>query len=85
MDDETKKLKTTDIVAFNKCAEAEFVSLLSKLCARGGVAYSTALTECAFELDVSIETVKRYIAKHTASRAEFALQDGFIFLRPKKR
>lgn len=81
MDEDTKNLKMTDVVAFNRACETEFVALVSKLAARGGVAYSTVISECAFELDVSIETIKRYVIKHTASRAEFTIADGFIFLR----
>lgn len=85
MNEESRNLKYSDLIAYNRATETEFVSLLTEMCSTGGCAFSAAVRECAFELDVSPETVKRYILKHTASRAEFLLQGGYIFLRRSRK
>ena len=84
MDKKLHNLKSTDLISFNTEADQVFIAMLTKLIEHGGgISYSSAVRECAFELDVSTETIKRYLTKHTASRAEFVLEKGFVFLRPK--
>jgi hypothetical protein len=73
-------LKATDLVAFNTKAEEFFVHWLGeKIRSTGykGVELGWIFPNAAFELHVSIETAKRYLAKHTADRAEFH-SDGKI-------
>jgi predicted transcriptional regulator YheO len=76
-------LKQTDLVAFNQNAEQVFVSLLKELIQseNGIISYREAVRETAFELNVSIDTAKRYLEKHSARRAEFSIADGSVRLR----
>lgn len=79
-----KGLKELDIVAFNTKAEEFFVFWLSEAVAAThgeGRAIGWVLANAAFELDVSTETAKRYLAKHTAERAEFTILNGKVFLK----
>jgi hypothetical protein len=79
-------MKSTDPSAFNEWAEEKFVALVMELIgedASGRVRKGTIMQECAYEIKVSSETVKRYIFKHTARKAEFREFDGWIFLNPK--
>jgi hypothetical protein len=50
----------------------------------GGVSVGWCLGNAAFELNVSTETIKRYLAKHTADAAEFRVVDGIILLRERE-
>lgn len=85
--EQTKKpdqgLKQTDVVAFNHEAEPAFVSLIKGLIQseNGAISYREAVREAAFELNVSIDTAKRYLEKHSARRAEFSIADGSVKLR----
>jgi hypothetical protein len=75
-------LKQSDILAFNHDAENAFVRLLKDLLQEDGkLSYREAVREAAFELNVSIETAKRYLEKHSARRAEFCIEDGSVTLR----
>jgi predicted transcriptional regulator YheO len=75
-------LKQSDILAFNHEAEKSFVELISELIQEdGSISYREALREAAFELNISIETAKRYLEKHSARRAEFCVDDGSVRLR----
>jgi len=77
-----KSLKTLDINAFNDAAEQAFVQMLvAWLQEVGQVTVKEVLAEAAFELDVSVETAKRYLLKHTARRAKFAINAGKVVLR----
>lgn len=70
---ELDELKATDLTAFNSSAEASFHSLICKLIAMDGpLSVRDVLSEAAFELNISIETAKRYLFKHTARRAHFS-------------
>jgi len=77
---ELDALKVTDIIAFNYSAEKAFVALVKTLtpctCAQ-------VLAESAFELNISIETARRYLLKHTARRAEFEIHDDIVFARSR--
>lgn len=80
-------LKQLDIVAFNQSAEAYFQTVLKELIqADGGrTSYLGAVQEIAYRLNISPETAKRYILKHTARSAPFEVSDGLIRLRKKVR
>ncbi len=73
-------LKSVDVCAFNAGAEIAFVARSRELirAAGGAIACSVVAQELAFDLDVSVETVKRYIVKHSASRGEFCSERGFL-------
>jgi hypothetical protein len=75
-------LKQTDIVSFNHEAERSFVKLIQDIIREDGpLSYREAIREAAYELNVSIETAKRYMEKHSARRAEFSISDGYVSLR----
>jgi hypothetical protein len=78
-------LKQLDIVAFNQSAEAYFQTVLKELIlADGGrTSYLGAVQEIAYRLNVSPETAKRYILKHTARSAPFEVSDGLISQRKR--
>jgi hypothetical protein len=78
-------LKQIDIVAFNQSAEVYFQTVLKELIlADGGkTSYLGAVQEIAYRLNISPETAKRYILKHTARSAPFEVSDGLISLRKK--
>lgn len=75
---ELRNLKEFDKTAFNGLAEERFLEVVHELIrAEGGeVSRNLILRECAFELDVSTETIKRYLLKHTARKASLAETDG---------
>jgi hypothetical protein len=75
-------LKQTDIVAFNQSAETAFVVLISRMLQEDGtLSYREALQEAAYELNISTETAKRYLVKHSARRAEFYCEGKSVTLR----
>ncbi len=75
-------LKQSDILAFNHEAEKSFVKLISELLQEDeSISYWEAVREAAFELNISIETAKRYLEKHSTRRAEFCIDDGSVTLR----
>lgn len=79
--------KATDIVSFNAGAEIHFVDWLSKKIRRSKtktVGAGWAIANAAFELDVSVATIKRYLMKHTADAAEFKSDGKNISLRRAK-
>lgn len=86
-DADWRALKQLDITNFNFHSERFFVEWLTKRLQAEDfecLAVSWVLGNAAYELDISTETVKRYVAKHTADRAEFYVFDGFIALRERK-
>lgn len=78
---ERSALKSMDLVAFNASCEARFVEYLASLLVDGPMTVVDVLRECAYDLDVSVETVKRYLLKHSARRARFEVRDGRVALR----
>jgi len=77
-----KSLKMLDVNSFNEAAEAAFVQMLfAWLQEVGQVTVKEVLAEVAFEFDVSTETAKRYLLKHTARRAEFSVSAGKVVLK----
>jgi len=81
-DDAALSLKAIDVVAFNRAAEARFVEIARRLVP---CAASHLVRETAYLLDVSVETTKRYLLKHSASNAEFEVVRGVIVLRQKNQ
>jgi hypothetical protein len=75
-------LKQSNVVAFNQDAEVAFIRLITGILKEDGkLSYREAVRETAFELNVSIDTAKRYLEKHSARRAEFCIEDGSVTLR----
>ena len=81
--DDLMQFKDLDLVAFNRGAEAAFCDLVTELIiAAGGVAeIITVIQEAAFELDISPETAKRYLLKHSARRGRFVIHRRQVRLR----
>lgn len=81
---ELNTLKALDLTEFNSRAEQEFVKLVSDFIhEEGEQRIRSVLAEVAFELNISIETAKRYLLKHSARRAEFIVNDGKVGLRER--
>ncbi|MGI9106708.1 MAG: hypothetical protein ACR2G4_10725 [Pyrinomonadaceae bacterium] len=76
--DELSALKQLDKTAFNACAEELFLDLICSLLDEGELSVREAIVEGAFELNISPETSKRYISKHSARRARFSLVGGKV-------
>ena len=87
LDRDDPELKFLDPVGFNFQAERRFLILVGNLCSSGPQPVNTILQEAAFELNVSTETARRYLVKHTASRATLEIDDGMVSVKPppKKR
>ena len=79
---ELSTIKLVDIIEFNSRAEQRAVEILQDmLAAETSISLKQARIELAFELNISMETAKRYILKHTARRAEFKLTEKGLELR----
>lgn len=79
-------LKSLDICSFNQGAELYFVGWLTEKIETAdynAVSLGWVISNAAFELDISTETAKRYIIKHTADKAEFYSDGKVITLRKK--
>ena len=82
---ELRTLKATDLVEFNRQAESEFVYIVRNLLANPGAMRAREVCiESAARLDISIETAKRYLLKHSASISEFDIQKGWVTERKRK-
>jgi hypothetical protein len=83
---ELRTLKATDLVEFNRMAESEFVYIVRNLLASPGAMRAREVCiESAARLDVSIETAKRYLLKHSASISEFSIEKGWVTERKRKK
>jgi hypothetical protein len=83
--DQLRLLKCSDVVLFNQHSESYWVDWLADAITHaefGCVSVGWVIQNGAFELDISIDTVKRYLVKHTADRAEFASDGKVITIRP---
>ena len=81
---EWRSQKQIDIVSFNAGSEPHFVDWLRrqiKASKTGTVEVSWILGNAAFEVDVSIPTIKRYLRKYTADAAPFKSTGKEIGLR----
>ncbi len=83
---ELNTLKALDLIDFNARAEQAFVELVAAFVQEGSQPprVREVLAEAAFELNISIETAKRYLLKHSARRAEFEVLGGVVTLRGAK-
>ena len=71
------RLKSLDICGFNAMAETIFVTITTNYIQdEGPQPVNNILAENAFLLDISIETAKRYLMKHTARSAEFRIDEN---------
>ena len=75
-------LKTLDVIAFNRSAEKRFVEIALTLVP---CPVSYLVRETAYALNISTETAKRYLLKHSASKAEFEIKRGVVVLRQEKQ
>jgi hypothetical protein len=76
------RLKENDLLAFNAVAESEFCSFVcSYLSEYENVTQNEIIQEASFELNISPVTAKRYLLKHTARRASFAIINKFLFCK----
>jgi len=85
--DDLESLRALDMLEYSRTLEREFVRLLGEMCdAAGpaGVPVRSARAEVAFRLNVSTETVKRYVEKWCYSLSgPFVVVDGAIKRRAK--
>ena len=81
-DEDCTSMKVLDVVAFNAEVEPQAVALwASMLRERGTQRVGALCVEAAFRFDVSTETAKRWLLKHSAESAEFVIQRGVVSLR----
>lgn len=81
-DEDCTSMKVLDVVAFNAEVEPQAVVLWTSILAeRGTQRVGTLCVEAAFRFDVSTETAKRWLLKHSAESAEFVIQRGVVSLR----
>lgn len=79
------RLKENDLLAFNAVAESEFISFVcSYLDDYENVTQHEIIQETSFELNISPVTAKRYLLKHTARRANFAIINKFLVCKAHK-
>lgn len=80
--DELASLKVLDLCEFASRAEAAFVQLVNDMLTPGSpVRVREVIIEAAYALDISTETAKRYLLKHSARRAEYQIVGGVVTLR----
>lgn len=88
-----KNQKHVDIMSFNAGAEQRFVEIVRKLVdlsasrqglppGTGAVKISTVVQECAYRLNVSTMTVKRYLTKYSAMTAPLRVFGDAVMLNP---
>ena len=83
-DEDCTSMKVLDVVAFNAEVEPQAVALwASMLRERGTQRVGTLCVEAAFRFDVSTETAKRWLLKHSAESAEFLIERGLVRLRER--
>jgi len=81
-DEDMTGVKILDVVAFNAEVEPQAVALwTSMLQERGTLRVSVLCVEAAYRFDVSTETAKRWLLKHSAEAAEFSVERGLVRLR----
>jgi len=83
-----KNQKHVDLMAFNASAEERFVEkvrLMIEKSNRTTIPISQVYQECSYDLNVSPQTVKRYLVKHSASRAELRVFGKDVMLNPNYR
>lgn len=82
-----KNQKHVDLMSFNASAEDQFVEIVRKLIedspGKTSIAIGTVYQEAAYELNVSPQTAKRYLIKHSARRAALRVFGKDVMLNPK--
>lgn len=81
-----KDQKHIDLMAFNAEAEDHFVELVRVMIEEigsGQVPIGQVYQEAAYELNVSPQTAKRYLIKHSARRAELRVFGKAVMLNPR--
>lgn len=83
-DEDFAGVKVLDVVEFNALVEPQAVALwCSMIRERGTLRVSVLCVEAAFRFDVSTETAKRWLLKHSAESAEFLIERGLVRLRER--
>lgn len=83
-DEDFAGVKVLDVVEFNALVEPQAVALwASMLRERGTQRVGALCVEAAFRFDVSTETAKRWLLKHSAESAEFLIERGLVRLRER--
>lgn len=83
-DEDFAGVKVLDVVEFNALVEPQAVVLwCSMIRERGPLRVSVLCVEAAFRFDVSTETAKRWLLKHSAESAEFLIERGLVRLRER--
>ena len=80
-----KSQKHVDLMSFNAQAEDAFVELVRKLIEESGrtaIPIGMVYQEAAYELNVSPQTAKRYLIKHSARRAPLRVFGKDVMLNP---
>ena len=80
-----KSQKHLDIMSFNADAEIKFIECVRTLIEENHgnpVNISEVYRESSYEIDVSPSTVKRYLVKHSARRAELRVFGKAVMLNP---
>jgi len=81
-----KNQKHVDLMAFNASAEEGFIEIVRKLIEESGrtaIPIGMVYQEAAYELNVSPQTAKRYLVKHSAKRAELRVFGKDVMLNPR--
>ena len=81
---EANALKVSDVCAFNMQTEPAFVYWLSDKiagCPEQSRPVGWVIQNAAFEFNISTDTAKKYLLKHTAERAEFSSAGGLVTLK----
>jgi hypothetical protein len=80
-----QNLKHMDPTLFNSAAEMKFIELVRGMIEENQgnpVNIAEIYRETSYELNVSTETVKRYLFKHSARRAELRVFGKAVMLNP---
>ena len=82
-----QSLKFTDPVMYSEYANEFFVQLVRSLIEEGNGITNAAVIyqEAAFEMKLNTESVKRYLFRHSARRAEFMTYGKMVMLNPRYR
>lgn len=78
--------KYIDLVQFNRDAESAFLRVVSRMIADagGGVPVKVILSDVSFLLDISPQTVKRYLVKHSSRFGSLVVSKGVVSLRGRR-
>lgn len=80
-----KNQKHVDLMAFNASAEDRFIEKVRLMIEKSGrtvIPIAKVYQECSYDLNVSPQTIKRYLVKHSAERAELRVFGKDVMLNP---